>query len=49
MGEVAGLSRALDLVALLPLAACLLSAALPSDQERSGDGERLEGATPSEA
>ena len=31
MGELAGLSRAMDLVALLPLAACLLSAALPSD------------------
>jgi hypothetical protein len=29
MGELAGLSRAMDLVPLVPLAACLLSAALP--------------------
>jgi len=42
MGELAGLSRAMDLVPLVPLAACLLSAALPGkpfDPERSGGGE----------
>ena len=31
MGELAGLSRAMDLVPLLPLAACLLSVALPGE------------------
>jgi len=35
MGEVAGLARAMDLVALLPLAACLLSVTLPGGPTRS--------------